>query len=385
MSNADIVVPGTLQAVGNISLTASQQSSGAVTVPGTITANGSANITVNGGSLTGDNITLAAQSTINVNSQSASLFNGLIKAGIVSSTSGANVQVTSGKLTASGNLSLTAASNVTTSLASAPTAAGATNTDAAVSTSNVASTATVAVSGGTLTATAGTATIAATNTVNVTTSANGAAGGFASSAKGGTVAVTVLSGDTDATVSGGTVNAAGVNVSATGNRTVTTLARATQGGAIPGSPNPTQGQQTLTNYGAKTPDGSVNVAGAVAVTNLTGNTNAGVSGGIVTSSAAPLAVTASAANHPTTTADASPASGAAGTGVGVAVAIGHTSANSTASLGGTTSVTAPSVNVTSTMPATVSRRDSGEPVHRRSRRRARAAPRSAWRARWPST
>ncbi len=354
VSNADIVVPGALQAVGNISLTASQQSSGAVTVPGTITANGSANITVNGGSLTGDNITLAAQSTINVNSQSASLFNGLIKAGIVSSTSGANVQVTSGKLTASGSLSLTAASNVITSLVSAPTLAGATDTDAAVSTSNVASTATVAVSGGTLTATAGNAAIAATNTVNVTTSANGAAGGFVPSAKGGTVAVTVLSGDTDATVSGGTVDASGVNVSATGSRTVTTLARATQGGAIPGSPNPTHGQQTLTNYGAKTPDGSVNVAGAVAVTNLSGNTNSGISGGIVTSSSTPLAVSASAANHPTTTADASTASGAAGTGVGVAVAIGHTSANSTASLGGTTSVTAPSVTVTSTMPTTVS-------------------------------
>ena len=75
------------------------------------------------------------------------------------------------------------------------------------------------------------------------------------------------------------MSASGVNVSATGDRTVTTLARATQGGAAPGSPNPTQGQQTLTNNDAKTPDGSVNVAGAVAVTNLTGDTNATVSGG----------------------------------------------------------------------------------------------------------
>ena len=130
------------------------------------------------------------------------------------------------------------------------------------------------------------------------------------------------------------------------------MARATQGGAAPGSPNPTQGQQVLADNGAMTPDGAVNVAGAVAVTNLTGDTNATVSGGTLTSSSSPLAITASAANHPTTTADGSPASGAAGTGVGVAVAIGHTSANSLASLGGTTSVTAPAVDVSSLMPAT---------------------------------
>jgi hypothetical protein len=353
-SNDDTFVTGVLHAVGDISLTASQQSNGAVTLPGTITANAAANITVNGGSLTGHNITLAARSTINVNSQNANLFNGLIQAGVVSSSSGANVQVQSGNLTASGNLSLTAKSDVTTALATAPTAPGATKDDAAVSTSTIASTASVVVSGGILLATGGQATLAATNTVDVTTTADGSAGGFSKSAKGGTVAVTVLSGDTDATISGGKVTASGVSVSATGNRTVTTLARATQGGAAPGSPNPNQGQQTLTNNGAKTPDGSVNVAGAVAVTNLTGDTNARVIGGSVTSSTAPLTITASAANHPTTTADGSPASGASGTGVGVAVAIGRTTANSLASLGGTTNVTAPAVNISSVMPATVS-------------------------------
>jgi hypothetical protein len=351
-SDSPVFVTGILQAKGDISLTDGQKSTGAVTAPGVITANAAAGITVNG-SLTGHNITLASQSTITVNSQAASLFNGLVKLGLVSSTSGASVQVQGGKLTASGNLSLMATSNVTVALATAPSAPGATNTDAAVSTSNVASTATVAVSAGTLAATSGTATIAATNTVNVTTTADGTAGGSAASAKGGTAAVTVVAGDTDATVSGGTVSASGVNVSATDNRTVTTLARATQGGATPGSPNPTKGQQTLTNYGAKTPDGSVNVAGAVAVTSLTGDANARVIGGTLTSTSAPLAVTATAANHPTTTADASASKGASGTGVGVAVAIGHANANSLASLGGTASVTAPAVNVTSLMSATV--------------------------------
>ena len=114
-SDSPVFVTGHLQATGDISLTAGQQSTGTVTAPGVITANAAAGITVNG-SLTGHNITLAALSTIDVNSQSASLFNGLVKAGLVSSSSGASVQVQGGTLTASGNLSLTATSNVTVAL-----------------------------------------------------------------------------------------------------------------------------------------------------------------------------------------------------------------------------------------------------------------------------
>ena len=176
-SDSPVFVTGHLQTTGDISLTAGQQSTGTVTVPGVITANAAAGITVNGGSLTGHNITLAAQSTDQRQQPSPpACSTGWSRRGLVSSTSGASVQVQGGTLTASGNLSLTATSNVTTALSTAPSATGTTNTDAAVSTSNVASTATVAVSGGTLTATSGTATIAATNTVNVTTTADGSRG-----------------------------------------------------------------------------------------------------------------------------------------------------------------------------------------------------------------
>ncbi len=350
-SDGDIFVTGTLQAVGDISLTAAQQSAGAVLVAGVIQANASANITVNGGSLTGNNLTLAAQSTINVDSQSADLFDGLIDIGAVNSTSSATVQVQSGALTAAGNLSLTATSDTTTALSAAPASAGSLDSDAAVSTSTVASSASVAVSGGSLSAAAGTATLAANNIVNVTTIADGSAGGAAAGAMGDTVGVTVLSGGTSATVSGGTVSAAEVDVSALSNRAVTTLARATQGGADPDSFTDTQGEQTLTTYNAVTPDGTVNVAGAVAVTSVTGDTNAQISGGNTTSTAHPLTVTASAANNPTTTADATPTTGAPGTGVGVAVSVGQTSANSIASLGGTANVTAPAVNIEALMPA----------------------------------
>jgi hypothetical protein len=351
-SDSDIFVTGALQATGDLSLTAAQESDGVVTGTGSITADASADITVIGGSLTGHNITLAAQSTIAVNSRRAGLFGGLVRLGTVSSDSAASVEVQGGTLTASGNLSLTATSNVASALTTAPAAPGTTGTDAAIANSTIASTATVTVSGGTLAATGGNATIAATNLVNVTTTADGSAGASASSAKGGTAAVTVLSGDTDATVSGGTVKASGVSVSATDNRTVTTLARATQGGATTGNPGPTRAQQALATSGAATPDSRVNVAGAVAVTKLSGDAAASVIGGTLTSSVLPLTIDASAANHPTTTADGSTAKGGAGAGVGVAVAIGRTSAYSVGSLGGTASVTAPAVNVSSVMPAT---------------------------------
>ena len=186
--------------------------------------------------------------------------------------------------------------------------------------------------------------------VNVTTTADGTAGGAAGSAQGGTVGVTVLTGDTIATLSAGTLNASEVDLSATSNRSVSTVAKATQGGAAPGPTN-TKGQQTLTTYNAKTSDGKVNVAGAVAVTSLTGDTKARVIGGNTTSATNPLTITASATNAPTTTADASTTTGGVGTGVGAAVAIGVTTANSVASLGGTANVTAGAVNITSVMPA----------------------------------
>jgi len=349
-TDGDIFVTGALQAVGDVSLTSIQQSTGAVVLAGVVQANASAKVTVNG-SLTGDNITLAAQSTIDVDSQSAGLFGGLIDIGAVNSTATATVQVQSGSVTASGNLTLTATSNTTAALATAPAGVGSLNSDAAVSTSTVSSGASVAVSGGSLSAVSGTARIAATNDVNVTTTADGAAGGDAAGALGDTVGVAVLSGDTSARISGGEVNASEVDVSATSNRTVTTAATATQGGAAPGGQGNTQGQQTLTNYNAATPDGSVNVAGAVAVTSVNGDTTAGISGGNIISTASPLAVTASATNNPTTTADATPATGAAGTGVGAAVAIGQTSANSFAFLGGIASLTAPAVIVDGLMPA----------------------------------
>src|SRR5262245_54246715 len=55
--------------------------------------------------------------------------------------------------------------------------------------------------------------------------------------------------------------------------------------------------------------------------------------------------------NPTTTADGSTTTGMPGTGVGAAVAIGVTNANSVASLGGTASVTAPTIGVNGLIPS----------------------------------
>ena len=68
-SNANILVSGALETSGDITLLASQENDGALTAPGTIAADASSSITVSGGTLTGDSVSLTAQSTINVNSQ----------------------------------------------------------------------------------------------------------------------------------------------------------------------------------------------------------------------------------------------------------------------------------------------------------------------------
>ena len=344
---------GALTTANNGDITISDQ---ATTTGGifntSLLANVSTSITLAGGSLTGRNVSLNANSTVNVNSQSLSLYGGLVQVGVLTSDSTASISVTSGMITASGNLTLTATSNVTTNLAAAPTSnSNNTATDAAVSNSTVASSPTVTVSGGTLSDPSGTLSLTATNITNVTTTAMGNAGGSAGSAKGGTVGVAEMLGDTDAVVTGGSVTGGTVNITSTSNRTVTTSASATQGGATnPGAPNTTQGQQALSNNNAATADGSVNFAGAVAVTTLLGDTKAQIEGGSVTSTA-PLTLQSSATSAPTTTADGSPASGLAGTGIGTAVGIGVTNINSLASIGGNSSLTAGVVNVTSLMPS----------------------------------
>src|SRR5262249_16321363 len=150
------------------------------------------------------------------------------------------------------------------------TSSGNTSDDAAVAESVIGSSASSLVNGGVLTVT-GTVNINAVNLVTVTTLANGTAGGFAPSAKGGTLGSTVVSGDTEAKITNGTVRGADVNLSATSNRTITTTAVATQGGST-FNPVANKTQQALSNNKAKTADGDVNTAAAVAVTILTGDT-----------------------------------------------------------------------------------------------------------------
>ena len=352
-SDAPVSIPGALTTANNGDIIINDQAatSGGLVSTGLL-ANVSTSITLAGGSLTGRNVTLDAASTVTVNSQSLALFGGLVQVGVLTSDSTASVAITSGMITASGNLTLRATSNVTTNLAAAPSSnSNNTATDAAVSNSTVTSSPSVTVSGGTLIASSGTLSLTATNTTNVTTTAMGNAGGSAPSAKGGTVGVAEMLGDTDAIVTGGSVTGGTVNISATSNRTVSTSASATQGGATnPGAPNTTQGQQALSNNNAATSDGKVNFAGAVAVTTLLGDTKAEIEGGSLTSTA-PLALQSSATSALTTTADGSPASGLGGTGIGAAVGIGVTNINSLASIGGNSSLTAGVVNVTSLLPA----------------------------------
>ena len=104
---------------------------------------------------------------------------------------------------------------------------------------------------------------------------------------GGTVAGTVIGGATQATVGGSaSLSGASIAVTAVSSRTVDTQATSTQGGATDGATQ-TTGQQKLQEQDASTSDGDLQLAAAVAFTNISGDSQVLIStGGSLTSAGA---------------------------------------------------------------------------------------------------
>jgi hypothetical protein len=164
-SDADINVTGTMNAVGDIGLMASDMSTGGLPIPGfNILADASANITVNGGTLNGQNITLSSTSTVNI-PDSKSLDASVFKVALLQSISSAQVTVMSGNIMAAGMLTISATSTVNTKVDTAGDGSSTDESkDAAFASSIIKSAAGVAIQGGTLTA-GGLANLTANNTV----------------------------------------------------------------------------------------------------------------------------------------------------------------------------------------------------------------------------
>ena len=301
---------------------------------------------------TGD-ISLLSDSTLTIDTSNFSL--GAVNIAFALGFSDSAVSISGGTINAGGNLSIEAKSTVNSTLTTVPDeASDDDNTvDAAVASAILSSAPAVTISGGDFDA-GGSATIKATNTVTSSAIADGLTGD-----EGGTVAFNLFLGDTSVDVTGGTIDADSILIQSTSVRTATTTAKATVGGAESGAgtnesekrlndPDNSNGGNPDTDQ-ANTGEGNVDFAAAVAVSVVTGDTDASITGGAVHASAGDLDLTASGKATVTTTADGSNKTEAS-TAVGVGVAINVITPSVNALLGGNADVDGNHINVKALVP-----------------------------------
>ncbi|WP_189510130.1 LEPR-XLL domain-containing protein [Mesorhizobium sp. M1D.F.Ca.ET.043.01.1.1] len=263
----------------------------------------------------------------------------------------------SAHISATGKVDLDTAVNVTVTAADeADSSDTEAKLDAAIAVTTLISKSEVGIFGASTIDAAGAVSIDAASTFEIENVADGTAGGA-----GATVAATVVVAATgvkfsDSASIGATTAPTSVAFAATTTSTITTSAISTKGGGDEnGGAN--QSEQQLDSNNAKTAEGSIKFAGAVAVTvyrpvtQISSNTSGSItsSGDITLSATTTDTITSSADGSNTGEAQDPPPSG--GTGVGVAVAIGIIAPKTLVSLGGTGSYTAPNVALTSTLDA----------------------------------
>ncbi len=211
--------------------------------------------------------------------------------------------------------------------------------DAAIAISVINNVSNVTIDTGSTLTSGGATSIVSNNLVTATSIADGMLGG--SDAGGGTLAMTTVTGDTILSINGAVVTAAGdVNLLANTIRSAKTQATATPGGTKDDgdSTTTTRGESELDTADAKTSEGSVEFAAAIAIGNLTGNTKAEINNATVKSTGGNLTHQAKAKHTVITTADSSTTSSESDSGIGVAVAIQHTNVDALALVGGNSSL-----------------------------------------------
>jgi hypothetical protein len=297
-------------------------------------------IAVNGGNLQAASIGLIAGAVVSNTPPSVPLPLDASPSATASITVGGGAQITT-----TGNLILNASSNITSTLTSRSLAIGAIDTDAAAARNNVASVASVHISGATLNV-GGTLSVQAGNIVNVSTTANGAAGG--ATAIGASGALSTVNATTTALVDGATsINAGAIQIASSSNTQVATVAIAAQQGALNNAITPTVAQQLLGTYRPGTASGPVTLAAAVAVSDVTSTTTAGLASTSPVVSAAGVSIVSQPLTNSSARGDARTVNGV--TGVGAAVGLNLVSADGTASLGG--GLQAPSLVIQALTPA----------------------------------
>ncbi|MEO8158895.1 MAG: LEPR-XLL domain-containing protein, partial [Betaproteobacteria bacterium] len=331
--------------VNDINLTVNSTSDGLL--GSGLLANSAAAITIDGGWLTGHDITIEAKSTVNV-TPSLPDFD-VLHVSIATVDSNASVVIKDNlahssfaTITASGNLTVHAFSDVTVSAVIQPDSTGTnTDVDAAAAITHITSASKVGVEGNSaLNATSGDIQLHADNTVHATTTANAA-----NASKGAAVAVTHINGDTTAYISGGSAASAHtIDLVAASTRTATTTAISAAEGATSSAGGTNKSEQALqdpnadsdTSDRAASSGGNVDLAGAVAVSVVNNTTEAYLSGtGLLTASTGNISVHAQSTTESITKADGS-TTGGTGSGVGIGVAINIASSNTKAHLDNST-------------------------------------------------
>ncbi|WP_245470225.1 hypothetical protein, partial [Mesorhizobium sp. M2C.T.Ca.TU.002.02.1.1] len=229
--------------------------------------------------------------------------------------------------------------------------------DAAIAVTTLISKSEIGIFGASTIDAAGAVSVDSLSTFEIENVADGTAGGA-----GATVAATVVIAATGVKLSdtasiGATTAPTSVALSATTTSTITTSAISTKGGGDESAGGTNESEKQLASNDAKTAEGSVKFAGAVAVTVYKPVTqiSADTSGSIVSSGDVTLTatttdtITSSADGSNTGEAQDPPPAG--GTGVGVAVAIGVIMPETRVSLGGSGSYTTPNVTLTATLDA----------------------------------
>ena len=341
---------GTLESVSFLKPTGSLQVNGgagndSITIPaGQVINLPGADVTLTAEAITLSDATLQAHN-INLSAVASSVSspNNTLLTNVSASPSAVITIGGAASITATGNLSISAGSTLNVTATARSLSVGLISTDAAVVTAIVSSTAQIHIFGTTNLNVTGTLSLTSTNSVNLLATADGSAGG--ATAAGVSIAFAHVTVVTSALVDGSaSISAGTITVLSKSDTTVATSALSTKAGAS--TTTGATAQNLLDTYHPRTANGPVTVAAALAVTDLSDTTTAGLStSGTVTSGAA-VSVTC----QPFTSSDAkADARGVnSSTAIGAGVALNIASSDSTATVAG--KLSAPGLTIRSAVP-----------------------------------
>ncbi|MGA2499736.1 MAG: hypothetical protein ABSH20_18530, partial [Tepidisphaeraceae bacterium] len=301
-------------------------------------------IEITGASITAGSVSFIAASTLSgTAAQVLDAFGGNLVLANAASSSTVAIDGNS-SITSTGAVMLSSSSTVNIVSTATAAAAAPNNVDAASATSKATSTAISDIAGTAAVHAGGLLSILANNAVTINSTATGGGG------SGGSVALSKITGVTKAFVdTSATASAGSVNISATSANNLTTSATSSTGGT---TANDATTQGDFTTYSAKTNDGSVGVAAALAITDLSSTNQAYVAstGGVTATGT--VALTATSSNNGSAIADGS-ATATNGPGVGVAVGIDTANITNQADISGSVSGHGVSVQAITPAPTTI--------------------------------